>query len=129
MTREEAIEKLKRWQLEVDDEKDYAEYLEGWFYKDDEIAFDMAIEALKAQATFDDVSTAYENGYRQGKFEALQWIPVSERLPKVGEEILATITDDSYKNPVIIRYYDPELEEKLLVAWMPLPSPYPEEEQ
>ena len=33
MTREEAIEKLKRWKLEVDDEKDYAEYLEGWFYK------------------------------------------------------------------------------------------------
>ena len=49
MTREEAIEKLKRWKLEVDDEKDYAEYLEGWFYKDDEIAFDMAIEALQEQ--------------------------------------------------------------------------------
>lgn len=51
MTREEALEKLKRWKLEVDDEKDYAEYLEGWFYKDDEIAFDMAIEALKEQKT------------------------------------------------------------------------------
>ena len=51
MTREEAIEKLKRWRLDVDDEKEYAEYLEGWFYKDDEIAFDMAIEALKEQKT------------------------------------------------------------------------------
>ncbi len=47
MTREEAIEKIKRWKLEIDDEKDYADYLEGWFYKDDEIAFDMAIEALE----------------------------------------------------------------------------------
>lgn len=51
MTREEAIEKIKRWKLEIDDEKDYADYLEGWFYKDDEIAFDMAIEALKEQKT------------------------------------------------------------------------------
>jgi len=49
MTREEAIEKIKRWKLEIDDEKDYADYLEGWFYKDDEIAFDMAIEALGEQ--------------------------------------------------------------------------------
>lgn len=31
-----------------------------------------AIEALKAQATLDDVSNAYENGYQQGKFEATQ---------------------------------------------------------
>ena len=81
----------------------------------------------QAQATLDDVSNAYENGYQQGKFEALQWIPVSERLPKVGEGILATITDDSYKNPVIIRHYEPELEEKILVAWMPLPKPYTED--
>lgn len=35
-----------------------------------EPAFDMAIEALQAQATLDDVSNAYENGYKQGKFEA-----------------------------------------------------------
>ena len=35
-------------------------------------ALSMAIEALKAQATLDDVSTAYENGYKQGKFEAQQ---------------------------------------------------------
>ena len=67
MTREEAIEILK----------DEAYVL----YKDDNPynrqAFDIAIEALKAQlsakdTTLDDVSTAYENGYQQGKFEALQ---------------------------------------------------------
>lgn len=33
-------------------------------------AINMAIEALQAQATLDDVSNAYENGYKQGKFEA-----------------------------------------------------------
>lgn len=51
MTREEAIDKLKRWRRDVDDEKEYPEYSEGWFYKDDEIAFDMAIEALEEQKT------------------------------------------------------------------------------
>ena len=35
-------------------------------------AISMAIKALKAQVTLDDVSNAYENGYQQGKFEALQ---------------------------------------------------------
>ena len=51
MTREEAIDKLKRWRRDVDDEKEYPEYSEGWFYKDDEIAFDMAIEALEERKT------------------------------------------------------------------------------
>lgn len=35
-------------------------------------ALSMAIEALQAHPTLDDVSTAYENGYKQGKFEATQ---------------------------------------------------------
>ena len=59
---------------------------------------------------------------------AHNWIPCSEKLPQYGEAILATITDDRYNNPVIIRHYEPELEEKLLVAWMPLPLPYTEGE-
>ena len=49
MTKEDAIERLKRWKCEVNSEEGYAEYLEGWFYKDDEIAFDMAIVALSEQ--------------------------------------------------------------------------------
>ena len=114
MTKEEAIRELIAMKP----------HIEAGMSVMGEATYDMAIEALQAQATLDDVSTAYENGYKQGKFEAQQWIPCSERLPEDGQEILATIKDTRYKNPVIIRHYNPELEEKLLLAWMPLPSPY-----
>ena len=67
MTREESIEKIKRWKLEVDDEKDYAEYLEGWFYKDDEIAFDMAIEALEFLDKYDEFWEEVKTAGEQGK--------------------------------------------------------------
>lgn len=76
MTREEAIKYLKLF-------RGYDLPIQEAFY--------MAIEALKAQlsakdTTFGDVSTAYENGYQQGKFEALQsqqkkgkWIESEQR--------------------------------------------------
>ena len=62
MTREEAIYRLNNT---------------AWLGSDadrvaTENAVQMAIEALQAQATLDDVSNAYENGYQQGKFEATQ---------------------------------------------------------
>ena len=98
--------------------------------------FDMAIEALKAQATLDDVSNAYENGYKQGKFEALQWIPCSERLPEDNKAGLGYAP--KYKNiwavyitvsgewmiwmPGICTKYDEDFNGEI-VAWMPLPSP------
>ena len=43
-----------------------------WDVEEIHDAMSMAIEALQAQATLDDVSNAYENGYQQGKFEATQ---------------------------------------------------------
>ena len=67
MNREEAIENIKRWKLEVDDEKDYAEYLEGWFYKDDEIAFDMAIEALEFLDRYDEFWEEVKTAGKQGR--------------------------------------------------------------
>lgn len=67
MTRAEAIEKLKRWKLEVDDEKAHAEYLEGWFYKDDEIAFDMAIEALRFRDRYDQCWEEIKTAGKQGR--------------------------------------------------------------
>lgn len=97
MTREEAIKICKQ----------VRKYFNGGKLATDDTdaiyeALTEAIEALKAET----------------------WIPCSERMPEDGQEILATITDASYKNPVIIRHYDPESEEKILLAWMPLPEPY-----
>lgn len=105
MTKEEAKEQLKLWL--------------NYLYPDTDIyhAVAMAIKALKAQASLDDVSTAYENGYKQGKFETLKngitveiaidylrnngwliehdrimtegvWIPCSERLPETDRKVI-----------------------------------------
>ena len=102
-------------------------------------AIKVAIEALKAQVTLDDVSNAYENGYQQGKFEALQWIPVSDRLPdKDFADFLVQIGHGEYaiyETAYRVRgrwvFYSDRIdgEGQSVVAWMPLPSPYTEEEQ
>ena len=98
-------------------------------------AVDMAIEALQAQVTLDDVSTAYENGYMQGKFEALQWIPCSERLPE-NEVLCCDIHGNLMIGNMFVSEksntgYSAESEHEYMydcVAWMPLPSPYEENE-
>lgn len=70
----------------------------------------------------------------------VQWIPVSERLPKSGEYILLSF--ENFSLPVVGRYEGNKdeggnfyvgdntetcLEEELIVnAWMPLPEPYRE---
>lgn len=99
-------------------------------------ALSMAIEALQAQATLDDVSTAYENGYKQGKFEAQQWIPCSERLPE-GDVLCCDIHKNLMIGYVFVSEssntgYNAESEQEYMydcIAWMPLPEPYTEEEQ
>lgn len=119
MTREEAINHGKE-QLKI-------------FGGEHKKFIEMAIEALQAQATLDDVSTAYENGYKQGKFEAQQWIPVSERLPKEGNTTYLTTVDyGEFGGGVGQRFfYNKNIgwEDDAVVAWMPLPEPYTEEEQ
>lgn len=85
----------------------------------------------EAQVTLDDISTAYENGYRQGKFETLQWIPCSERKPKQQQPVIITDEGD------VLTGYINSLNEwmdfhgnrlKGVIAWMPLPEPYKENE-
>ena len=94
-------------------------------------ALSMAIEALQEQATLDDVSNAYENGYKQGKFETLQWIPCSERKPKQQQPVIITDEGDvltGYINSLNewMDFYGNRL--KGVIAWMPLPEPYKENE-
>ena len=57
--------------------------------------------------------------------EQTRWIPVSERLPKWGEEALTIDNDGNYEVNHIMDdesnewFYDDDI-----VAWMPLPKPY-----
>lgn len=132
MTRAEAIEKLKRWKPEVDDEKDHAEYLEGWFYKDDEIAFDMAIEALKFRGAYEIAVKAANKAFENRWTQWVEWIPCSERKPKQQQPVIITDEGD------VLTGYINSLNEwmdfhgnrlKGVTAWMPLPTPYQEDNQ
>ena len=60
-----------------------------------------------------------------------RWIPVSERLPKLGERVLCQCRANIYeilKLTVDGWYYDQDhcYMESFVVAWMPLPEPYKE---
>lgn len=127
MTREEAIQELEFAKAMCEFDPTTGEV--GFRNAEDERqyeAFSMAIEALQAQVNLDDVSTAYENGYLQGKFEAQQWIPCSERLPEYADFYLTS----TEHNSVYCDFYDGyrfQRTEKV-IAWMPLPSPYKENE-
>lgn len=128
MTNQEAIFKLIKYRRILEED-----------YTIDAEPFDVAIEALKAQATLDDVSNAYENGYKQGKFEAQQWIPVSDRLPdKDFTDFLVQIGHGKYalyETAYRVRgrwvFYSDRIdgEGQSVIAWMECPSPYTEEEQ
>lgn len=95
-----------------------------------------------------DLQNAYEEGYKQGRYDEKveaemflpqRWIPCSERLPKIGKEVLL-----SEPNVMFIAEYhgsgDPEglwlvdglhhyLADVNGCAWMPMPKPYKDGEQ
>ena len=99
-----------------------------------------------------DLQLAYDAGYKQGRFDEMVetlislpvWIPCSERLPKEGERILVTAALER----VMVAHYGKMFFEKergnvfylagedgdaditdVVVAWMPLPEPYREEQK
>ena len=61
------------------------------------------------------------------KLAERQWIPVSERLPEVGEICLLTVHEYGWNckdyTRVIIGEYSDNYADHIL-AWMPLPTPY-----
>ena len=89
---------------------------------------------------------AYEQGYEQGKADALRWIPVSERLPERYGRFIVTIVPDAgelWKTIEFVMYSDlmglvktpvfwqgnvgkSDFEDvtSKVAAWMPLPEPY-----
>lgn len=92
------------------------------------------VDCIKGMLEFSE----YENGYRQGKFEATQWIPVSDHLPEKNGEYLVTVGKDSrfafngeatvYEDTFysLCQWDDCGND---VIAWMEMPEPYTEEEQ
>ena len=90
-----------------------------WEYPMDyAVAFDMAISALESQ----------------------EWVPVSQRLPDIGEEVLVTYSIDRRKKRFVytatwsgeewLSVWDEFRDMRHTItyhAWKPLPEPYKEE--
>ena len=55
-----------------------------------------------------------------------EWIPVSERLPEVGQDVLASVHVDYAEHAVIINRYEeqPSWSNGIITAWRSLPEPY-----
>lgn len=89
---------------------------------------------------------AYQSGYEQGKRDAGNWIPCSERLPE-DEYVLISkkptkLSGSKWSVGIAIRIADPRsgeiqwrdsgfgvIQDDKVLAWMPLPEPYQEGEQ
>ena len=100
------------------------------------VALTMAIKALEAfeippNDNWDGYSSRlWKSAYERGKADAEQrWIPVSERLPKIGERVMVTYQCKFDEEAVEITIYDKYgFCIQPVVAWMPLPEPYSESE-
>lgn len=59
------------------------------------------------------------------------WIPVSERLPEVGEYVLASVHDDYADYNIIINKYEEQAfwSNGRIMAWQSLPAPYKESDR
>ena len=90
------------------------------------------IEALPSVQLLDiarDIATIIENEKDMRVMLQQQWIPVTERLPEYGTEVVTINKDDEYKINHVIDEEDGEWFFDGAVAWMPLPEPYKGEEE
>lgn len=58
------------------------------------------------------------------KPRTVEWIPVTERLPKEGTFVLASYTSDEGEDVIMTYYNKYGFTRGLMNAWMPLPEPY-----
>ena len=77
--------------------------------------------------------TAFVRGKNHMTWEQTKWIPLSERLPKKGEQVLCCNNKSSvftsaltYVSDGGYAYFGQHFD---VIAWQPLPTPYEEESE
>ena len=102
MTKEEESIKYFQGKIEWAKQKCYP-----YISKGEVEIFETAIEALKQEPKTD-------------------WIPVSERLPEIGDYVLCSVANYYSKYKIVISQYNHEnyWHNGIIEAWMPLPEPY-----
>lgn len=78
---------------------------------------------------YDAMEEAYKKGYARGQEEARKWIPVEERLPQRGQEVIVCSGD--YLEPKVFayRFWSEKFSSwKGITHWMPMPE-MPKEER
>ena len=108
-------------------------------------SFDTIDEILSEMPTVDNeiINDAHNEGYDVGYWAGRRdhkpkWIPVTERLPAYGEEVLLSTNGDCRIGYLVPTYDERQYEWQHLGffyffneidAWMPLPKPYRSEEK
>ena len=78
-----------------------------------------------------------DKAYEMGKADALRWISCSERLPEHGGRYLISVLDGINRRTTVAPYLprckawamNGRMAYWKVIAWLPLPEPYREEEQ
>ena len=84
-----------------------------------------------------DLQRAYDDGYAHGIADAMKWISCSERLPEHGGRYLISVLDGINRRTTVAPYLprckawamNGRMAYWMVIAWLPLPEPYREEEQ
>ena len=85
-----------------------------------------AVEALRAYAEATDNKTLAEDIYNWvGNGVTVQkWIPVSERLPKFGQQVIVSCAGYEVDYVTAMNFWNAERDEwQSITHWMPLPEP------
>ena len=134
MTREEAISRINN-DLECHKKELSAAY---------KTALNMAIEALKFCEVYDVTINAVNKYYDEHHAQILSWTPCSERLPEHTGFYLIQHSRECCADEMAVAFYSVEEHEidpdncwefssvgdvQEVIAWMPLPKPYQEDNQ